>query len=151
MDDLVFPVCAPRLIAGRHPLRTPADLKHHTLLHDSVSPNEEAPSWRNWFELARVTGVDLDRGPGYSDSAMVLQAAIAGQGVALGRRSLVVEDLRAGHLVRPFGPVLPTRFAYYLVCPKMTADRAKVRAFREWLLDEVAHDAGDETWTQVAC
>jgi LysR family glycine cleavage system transcriptional activator len=150
MGDVTFPVCAPRLLESGQGLRRPSDLRHHTLLHDSVSPEEETPNWRLWVETAGVEDINVERGPGYSDSAMVLQAAIAGQGVALGRRSLVVEDLRAGHLVRPFGPALPTRFSYYLVCPKMTAERAKVRAFREWLLDEVGHDAEDETWTQVA-
>ncbi len=140
-DDEAFPVCSPRLLKGRHPLRSPDDLRHHTLLHDSVSRLEESPNWRGWFKAAGITDIDYNRGPGYSDSAMVLQAAIAGQGVALGRRSLAIEDLRAGHLVQPFGPVIPTRFSYFVVSPKAGCDRFKVRAFRVWLLEEAARDA----------
>ncbi len=139
-DDEAFPVCSPRLLKGRNPLRRPEDLESHTLLHDSVSGDEESPNWRAWMRGAGITGVDHDRGPGYSDSAMVLQAAIAGQGVAIGRRVLAIDDLMAGHLVRPFGPVIPTRFSYYVVSPKAVADRFKVRAFRDWLQEEVERD-----------
>jgi LysR family glycine cleavage system transcriptional activator len=66
----------------------------------------------------------------------VLQAAIDGQGVALGRSTLVALDLEAGRLVQPFGPALPSRYACYVVSPPATADRPKIKAFREWLLDE---------------
>jgi LysR family glycine cleavage system transcriptional activator len=49
LQDEVFPVCSPKLTEGEHPLRTPADLKHHTLLHDEVSRHDESPDWRNWL------------------------------------------------------------------------------------------------------
>jgi LysR family glycine cleavage system transcriptional activator len=134
MDDWAFPVCSPRLKKGARALRQPADLKHHVLLHDSaVSQNSDAPSWRNWLKAAGVTDVAPDRGPAFSDTALALQAAIAGNGVAIGRRSLAIDDMKAGHLVQPFGPELPTRFSWYLVCSPISAEQPKVRAFREWL------------------
>jgi LysR family glycine cleavage system transcriptional activator len=145
MDDLAFPVCAPRLLDGPKPLRQPADLVHHVLLHDfSVSRDGDAPNWRNWLKRAQVTGVDAERGPSYNDTAMALQAATAGQGIALARRSLVVDDLRAGLLVCPFGPEMPTRFSWYFVCTPPSAERAKVRAFLRWLQSETAHTAGED-------
>ena len=141
MDDWAFPVCSPRLRTGTRALREPAHLKHHVLLHDSaVSQDRDAPNWRNWLKAAGVTGVAADRGPAYSDTALALQAAVAGNGVALGRRSLVIDDIRAGHLVQPFGPALPTQYAWYLVCSPASAEQRKVHAFRDWLLSETARD-----------
>jgi LysR family glycine cleavage system transcriptional activator len=143
MDDLAFPVCSPRLLDGPKPLRQPADLAYHVLLHDfSVSRDGDAPNWRNWLKRAQVTGVDAERGPSYNDTAMALQAAIAGQGIALARRSLVVDDLKAGILVCPFGPEMPTRFSWYFVCAPSSVEHPKVRAFLRWLEDEIARDFG---------
>ena len=141
MDDRAFPVCSPRLTRGARALREPADLKHHVLLHDSaVSQDSDAPNWRNWLKTARVSDVALDRGQAYSDTALTLQAAIAGNGVALGRRSLVIDDIRAGLLIQPFGPQMRTRFSWYLVCSPDSAGQQKIRAFREWLQSEIARD-----------
>ena len=136
MRDSVYPVCSPSLLEGPHPLRVPEDLRHHTLLHDTVSGTDDSPDWRFWLKRVGVDGVDPDRGPGYSDTGMVLAAAIAGQGVALGRSSLSDDDVAAGRLIKPFGPTLPTRFAYYLASPEAIADRPKIRRFRDWLLEE---------------
>jgi LysR family glycine cleavage system transcriptional activator len=141
LQDEVFPVCSPKLTEGEHPLRTPADLKHHTLLHDEVSRHDESPDWRNWLKAAGIEGIDYQRGPGFSDSSMVIEAAAAGQGVALGHRWLAAADLEGGRVVMPFGPVVPSRFAYYLVSPLAVAEHRRVRLFRAWLLEE-AEGAG---------
>jgi len=134
MEDTIFPVCSPGLLAGPVPLREPGDLRHHSLLHDEVGPAEAG--WPKWLADAGVTGVRADRGQRYSHSSLVLQAAIDGQGVALGRSTLVALDLEAGRLVQPFGPALPSSYACYVVSPPATAERPKIKAFREWLLDE---------------
>jgi LysR family transcriptional regulator, glycine cleavage system transcriptional activator len=138
LHDEVFPVCSPKLLEGPHPLVSPADLTHHTLLHDEVSRHDESPDWRSWLQAAGIDGVDWRRGPGFSDSSMVIEAAAAGQGVALGHRWLAAADLESGRLVMPFGPVIPSKFAYYLVSPPGAAERRRVRLFREWLLEEAA-------------
>jgi LysR family glycine cleavage system transcriptional activator len=70
-----------------------------------------------------------------------VQAAIQGEGVVLGRSALVADDLRAGRLVRPFSMSLPADLAYYLVYPAQAAQRPKVRAFRDWLFEEVTQSA----------
>ncbi|MFQ5776138.1 MAG: transcriptional regulator GcvA, partial [Kiloniellaceae bacterium] len=135
MEDMIFPVCSPRLMEGAHPPRAPGDLRHHTLLHDEV-PQDEFPDWRAWLAAAGVAGVDAQRGPRYSHSSLVIQAAIDGQGVALARGSLVGLDLEAGRLVQPFGPALTSNFACYVVSPVATAERPKIKAFREWLFEQ---------------
>ena len=85
-----------------------------------------------------VADVDPERGPGFSHSSMVIEATIAGQGVALGRHSLAIDDIIAGRLVQPFGPNMPSTYIYSVVSPPEVADQDKVRLFREWLLEEAA-------------
>lgn len=140
MQDTVFPVCSPALLQGSLPLREPADLKHHTLLHEEWHDMINAPDWRAWLAVAGVTGVNATRGPGYSHSNLALQSAMDGHGVALARSSLVSLDLEAGRLVQPFGPALPTDYACYAVSPEGVAERPKIKAFREWLLEQSAED-----------
>lgn len=138
MHDEIFPVCSPKLLEGPHPLTHPENLKHHTLLHDEVRGTEDDPDWRYWLNAAGITDVDPERGPGYNQSSMVIEAAIAGQGVALGRSSLTLDDIAGGRLVQPFGPKLTSTFVYTVVAPEETAELPKVRCFREWILREVA-------------
>jgi len=65
-----------------------------------------------------------------------IQAAVAGQGLALARKALVQDDLDSGILVRPFELSLSVEFAYYLVCPVEAADQPKIAAFRDWINKE---------------
>lgn len=132
MTEDIFPVCSPSLLEGPHPLRTPDDLVHHHLLHDDVLVD-----WRTWLLAAGVHHINVDRGTILDDSAMVIQAALAGHGVALARSVLVEDELKAGHLLRPFELSLPAEYAYYLVCPEPAAGRPKIVAFRDWLFSEV--------------
>jgi LysR family transcriptional regulator, glycine cleavage system transcriptional activator len=132
--ETLFPVCAPALMSGPHPLLVPADLRHHTLLH-----GDESPGWQVWLERAGVGGtIDLDHGPRFDDSSLVLEAAIEGQGVALTRSALAALDLAAGRLIRPFDISIPFPLAYWLVCLEGRADHPRIRAFREWILKEAA-------------
>ncbi len=139
MDDEIFVVCSPKLLQDGPPLRTPADLRHHTLLHDT-SVEADRRDWRVWLERVGETGVDPDRGPGFSDSNLILEAVMAGEGVALTRRSLAADDLAAGRLVIPFGPIRPSTNRYYIAYPRANAELSKVRKFTQWLLDEVEAD-----------
>ncbi len=132
LDDAFFPVCSPR-IAGGVP-RRPADLARYTLLRADDEP------WRPWFEAAGLDWAEPARGPVFSDSALLMQAAADGQGIALGRRSLLGNDLRNGVLVRPFAIETPTPRRIYLVYPPRLAGSPKVAAFRSWLRDEIASD-----------
>ena len=131
MTEDIFPVCSPALLRGEHPLREPSDLKHHVLLHD-----DGHGEWRTWLLAAGADDVDPTHGSIFTDSSMVIQAAMAGQGVALARGVLAADELAAGRLVRPFKLSLPTEYAYYFVSPEDTAEQPKIAAFREWLLAE---------------
>ena len=122
------PVCSPSLATM---LATPADLRQVSLLHD-----EPKDAWRHWCEHAGVMGVDTQAGLSFNDAALVLQAAVEGQGVALGRLLLAADDLQRGRLVQPFEIVLPNDYSYWLVYPRASAERPDVAAFRAWLLSE---------------
>ena len=133
------PVCSPRLLERGKPLRTPDDLRHHTLLHDDTIPDvAERLSWEAWLKAAGVDDVDATRGPRFTNSALAIDAAVDGLGVALGITPLMAEDIAAGELVAPFDVAVESGFAYYLVCDETIAGRPQVAVFRAWLLAEAA-------------
>ncbi|MAZ01815.1 MAG: transcriptional regulator [Sneathiella sp.] len=137
-EELMFPVCSPSLLKGKHPLRHPSDLKYHTLLHDDMRID-----WQAWLAMAGVTGVDPKKGPSFNDSSMLLTAAMEGQGVALGRSTLAADDLMAGRLVQPFNiQPMQADHAYYIVSPEEAADRPRIAAFREWIMEEASVSSG---------
>src|SRR4051794_690129 len=123
LTEDVFPVCAPVLADGRPAPRTLEDLRCITLLRDDFMID-----WPAWLAVAGASGVDAARGPRFTDSALVIQCAVEGQGVALARTALAARDLAAGHLVRPFDIALPSDAAYYIVAPPRFFDRPKVAA-----------------------
>ena len=138
MTEEVFVVCSPKLLEGEHPLREPADLRYHTLLHDDLPED-----WSTWLDAAGVDDSVKVRARGdlvFNHSEMVLQGAAEGLGVALGRSALVADDLAAGRLVKPFDLQLPTQSAYYVVYSENAGDRPKIKAFTEWLHEEAARD-----------
>ena len=135
--ERVFPVCAPSLLAGERPLRKLDDLRHHTLLHDrQLSSDEPSLYWRTWLRDFGVEGWDQDRGPGFTDSLMMLAACERGLGVALGRGGLCADELASGRLVRPFQESRPADYAYYAVTSPGHAETPRVGAFLAWLEKE---------------
>jgi LysR family transcriptional regulator, glycine cleavage system transcriptional activator len=138
-DNTIFPVCSPALLKSKQPLKQPRDLLQHMLIHVEWSGQGITwPNWRMWMLAAGVS--DFNPGPGLhlDHSGLALQAAIDGQGVALGDSSLVADDLAAGRLVQPFALTIkgPPQFAYYVLSPLELANEPMVRAFREWILSE---------------
>ena len=141
LSDTVYPVCSPKLLKGRHPLRHPRDLRHVTLIHvDWERDGATWPSWQMWLAAAGESGIDAARGLHFDQGVMAIQAAIDGNGVALGDSTSTSVDLAQGRLVRPFELALnaPPQFAYWIVVPPHTAERPLVVAFREWLRSEAA-------------
>ena len=139
LAEAVFPVASPSLLKGRHPLRTQEDLRHHVFLHDD-SPDVDAscPDWATWL---RASGLNINpAGPRFNQSALVLEAAAAGQGVALAKSRLAEADLRSGRLVRPFGAAQKVELFYFFVAPAHKTRLRRVRVFYEWLVKESAED-----------
>jgi LysR family transcriptional regulator, glycine cleavage system transcriptional activator len=126
MRDRIFPVCSPAY-AQQHQLAQPSDLDGLTLLRSDGEP------WSWWFPVAGVEADEPTHGLVFSDSSLMLQAAIDGQGVGLVRQSVGREALAAGTLVRPFAASAETPYSYYFVCRKDRIDSPSIARFREWL------------------
>lgn len=134
------PLCSPQLLQGKHPLRTPEDLRYHTLLHDDTVFEGRPNYWRDWLDLAGVRGINSTRGLHFNQLSLALESAIDGQGVVLTLMPLAAGDIAAGRLAIPFDVRLPLPHAYYIVTPESTADLPKTATFREWLLEEARID-----------
>ena len=130
--EYLIPVCSPLIFNGPKPLEEPEDLIHHTLLHDTSRRD-----WKRWFKQLDIKAVNVNHGPIFSHSSMILQAAIHGQGVALAHNILAKQDIEAGRLICPFPDVLVNNSAYYVVCRENQADVGKIAAFRQWILETV--------------
>ncbi|MGF1463757.1 MAG: transcriptional regulator GcvA [Maricaulaceae bacterium] len=135
LSETVLPVCAPGLPSGDPPLVRPGDLAGHALLHDgSPEVDPSCPDWDAWLKARGVKGVDAQRGPRFNQSSLVIEAAVAGRGVALAKRSLAQADLEAGRLVAPFADgSTPLDFSYYVVHPSNRPLTAAGEAFIDWL------------------
>jgi LysR family glycine cleavage system transcriptional activator len=138
LPETVMPVCSPELLQGQHPLRSAADIRFHTLLHDDSSEEDATcPDWRMWLKAAKVDGVDWARGLRFNQSSLVLEAAIRGRGLALAKAQLAHDDLASGRLIKPFEAAsVALGFAYYLVYPPAKAGQQKLQLFRDWLFGE---------------
>jgi LysR family glycine cleavage system transcriptional activator len=141
MRETIFPVCAPSLL-NHTPLRRFGDLRHHTLLEDiKVDVGEPTMTWKRWLRDAGVDSAPSGRRVEFSNSILLTEAAVRGQGVALGRLSLVRDHLATGRLMRPLKAARSADFAYYTVTTQAGAERRRVQAFLRWLDDQVAHDS----------
>lgn len=131
LDEVFFPVCAPTFDGARLPA-TPAELAHARLLRS------DDELWRPWFDAAGLADFsEPRRGVLYQDSSNLLQAAVDGQGIALVRRSIAMNEVLAGRLVRLFDIDAPSGWSYYFVCPPPLVASSRVQAFRTWIFDEV--------------
>jgi len=135
-EEELFPVCSPALLRGQKPPREPRDLNRHTLLHLN-----DQRDWNAWFATAGLGNVDGIRSVVFNQASIAIDAAVGGQGVALARTALAAWDLRNGRLVRPFEAALSVPYAYWIVCPRSSADLPKVATFRRWLLGQAQADA----------
>jgi LysR family glycine cleavage system transcriptional activator len=98
------------------------------------------PNWETWLDAANLRDSSHGRIVRFVHSSLAIQAAIEGQGIALGDSTLIADDLAAGTLIKPFELVLkgPPQFAYFLVSPRGLATDAIQSVFRDWLLREIA-------------
>jgi LysR family glycine cleavage system transcriptional activator len=141
LDLTITPICSPQLVKGDHPLKSPADLSRHMLLHDDTGDlYDNEPFWDVWLREAGVNGVDSRRGPHFSHAVLAFEAAIDAVGVVATMPVLAAEDLATGRLIAPFDLRVPLASAYYLVCHESASTRPAVALFRDWLLEEAARD-----------
>lgn len=140
-DEYIVPVCSAALLQGGRRKPDPRDLLRHTLLEvDWHSQGANWPNWETWLDAANLKGIRHGRTVCFAHSALAIQAAIDGQGIALGDSTLIGDDLAAGRLIKPFDLALrgPKQFAYCLVSRRGIAKGSIEAQFRDWLLREIA-------------
>jgi LysR family glycine cleavage system transcriptional activator len=140
MNETVSPVSTPGYRDRMGGLRHPADLTKCRLIHEIGM----VTTWERWFAM-----MDLPypghRGPGYSHGSMSIEAATRNEGVALGRSVLVAADLMEGRLVELFPDAkLDVEWGYDLLYRPGNHDHPKVRAFRNWIAEEVREFSADD-------
>ena len=136
----IVPICSSKLLKDRaRPLKSPADLHHHTLLHFD-HPDGSAPwlAWGVWLESAGLPELKPAGSLRFSHYDQVVAAAIVGQGVALGRRPLVANLIADGSLVAPFPSDSVSDRAYFILRAATTRTHRDVDDFVAWLIDESA-------------
>jgi LysR family transcriptional regulator, glycine cleavage system transcriptional activator len=145
--ETVTPVCAPSLLAPAASRdRARDDLSRHTLLNSSVRMvHEPWMAWDPWLAEAGIRGARKDIGPKFSDPLLILRAACAGTGLALGRSMLIRDHLGAGRLIRPYADwSKPILSSYFVVTTKEKAKRDKVAIFRDWILARASADSATD-------
>ena len=131
MGDYYYPVVSPRYQGGRLPT-TPAELAVSNLLRCEEEP------WEPWFRAAGLNTKEPTHGLVFQDASILARAAVDGQGIALGRHAIVQSDIESGQLVRLFDVDIPSPVSYHVVYAEQALEKPEVRAFRLWLLNEVA-------------
>jgi LysR family glycine cleavage system transcriptional activator len=127
----IFPLCSPALINGPQGLRTLDDLKHHLLLCE-----DGGAEWTRWL-LAAGARTEGFRMTEMGNAHIAIEAALHGQGVALGDSLLVGDDLAEGRLVRLFEQSVTAKHAYYMVCRHEVGESPLVAGFTDWMLSKV--------------
>jgi DNA-binding transcriptional LysR family regulator len=136
--DEMIPVCSRALLRDKtRPLKWPQDLAHHTFCI-SIVPARKPCTWIGAPGSPHSVIANLKSAGAlhFSQYEQMIQAAIGGQGVALGRRPLVNDLIKSGALVVPFKQTLVGSRAYFIIESRLSAGKPQVREFAQWLLAE---------------
>ncbi len=140
--DVVMPVCAPKLLRDpARPLKTPDDLRRHVLLYLESGPGADMQDWPIWLRAMKLDALKPASVLHFSQFDQLINAAIAGQGIALGRMPLLKRVLRERRLVAPFKKSVVSPRSYYLVGSSSGARKPEVQAFADWLRAEARDSA----------
>lgn len=137
MGDEVFPVCTPEY-RRRHQIKSERDLASALLLHDDRALEEQGIDWHSWLAAAGAEARSERESIRFDSAALTVEAALAGQGMALARLSLVEDDLAQGRLIRLFSHRLTVNGGYYVSHLQLISEQPKVVAFREWIFAEAS-------------
>ncbi|HDT5932214.1 transcriptional regulator GcvA [Enterobacter kobei] len=134
LNETVTPVCSPGFLREHNGLKDIKELSNCVLLHEY----RMLANWEAWFEMAGEKNFKCHQGPVWTLGSMATEAAIRGEGVALGRSILIADDVAAGRLVVPFPQyTLQAERGYDLVFRSDNKDSYKIRILRQWLLEEI--------------
>ena len=142
MDELIFPVCAPTLLAGKPALTRPEDLTHYPLLHDVTAwrGSHDYAEWEHYLKAIAAPHINVRRGYTFNRNQLTMEAAISGMGVAIARRTLITDELQNGSLITLFGQRVATGKQYGIVHVPGALDDRRVAAVHDWLVEEAQRD-----------
>jgi LysR family glycine cleavage system transcriptional activator len=136
-EEQVQPMCAPKLLRDpRRPLKTPADLEQHTLLTVEMQDAPLTVDWEPWLQLMGLASVHMAHTLRFTRYGEAVAAAVAGQGVVIGRLPLLADLVREKKLVAPFRGAAASRRGYFVTLAPRAAHNPSARAFADWLQDE---------------
>jgi len=142
-DDLVMPVASPGYLASAVSIGSPADLARHALLHqDEIEP--DWMPWADWLALFGVAAPPVRGGVSFNSYANVIQAALDGQGIAIGWARFIEGPLRRGSLVRPIPEVVRSAQAHHVIQPRGRALGPDAARFRDWLIAAAENEPDPE-------
>ncbi|MEJ6401858.1 transcriptional regulator GcvA [Yoonia sp. 2307UL14-13] len=133
-DETLLPVASPTLLRDK-PVTKLSDLSAHVALHDEACDGSQ-DGWTTWLAVAGEPDLSFAGHMTFSDSFLLLDAAVTGQGIALGRAVLIRDDLEAGRLVTLPGPHLEGTYSYWMVEPHRQTEGSNVLLFKDWLTAE---------------
>nr|WP_299243091.1 LysR substrate-binding domain-containing protein [uncultured Halomonas sp.] len=138
MDEVIFPVCAPSLLRGKPPLTRPEDLAWYPLLHDVTAwrGSHDYAEWEHYLNAIKAPPINLRRGYTFNRNQLTIDAAIAGMGVAIARRTLITNELKTGALIAPLSQRVATDKRYGIVYSPGALDDRRVRVVHDWLVEE---------------
>lgn len=142
VDYDIFPVCSPALATHKaHPIRTVADLAHHVLLDfETISNSRPWYDWQHWLDAMNIRAIDPAGSLRFSHYDHVVEAAINGSGVAIGKTPHLARQLKRGLLVAPLGTEGVARIGSFHVVVSDTAERDDADLFVAWLMSEARRD-----------
>jgi LysR family glycine cleavage system transcriptional activator len=143
MDDYFYPVASPRYNGGRLPA-SPQALGKCNLLRSIDEP------WAPWFAAAGADLAEPAGGVVMTDASMLIRSAVAGEGIALSRHVIAMQEIAAGELVRLFDVAVKSPDSYYFACTPQALRKPQVRAFHAWLLAETAQFKQQSGWEEMA-
>ena len=137
--EAMQPVCSPQLLRDpARPLKTPSDLRLHTLLQVVIPPGSSMPlEWAPWLQAVELAELRPAATLSFSNYDEAIVAALTGQGVALGRRPLIDSLLKSRKLVAPFKASIASPRAYFLEIAPGAHTKPAVQVFERWLLQQV--------------
>jgi DNA-binding transcriptional LysR family regulator len=140
--DVVLPVCSPKLLRDKsRPLKTPEDLRHHVLMYLDSGPGADMQDWPIWLRAMKLDTLKPASVLHFSQFDQLINAAVAGQGVALGRSPLLKQLLAERKLVAPFKKTVASPRSYYLVQSAGAPRKPEVLDFAAWLLAQARSGA----------
>ena len=128
----LLPVCAPSLLKGQPKKLSPADVRKFTLLHSLARPE----AWGQWLRSANCPDARTNRGLKFDSSAMALEGALGGIGIAMDIFELVQDQLESGQLVAPFELIHESERGYYMIRPEDRPISRALQTFLDWLGDQ---------------